>query len=149
MQQYELAGGQKAGQYADGTIASVEHKLGKGRTLLVGSFPGASYFLNHAAPTRAFFQGLLAWAGRKPAMTVSERGVQARLHSGPAGDYLWVVNPGREPRRVSITLDGARIAPVKSGMDVWQSGMPAVKANGLTVDVTVADRNVAVLQLTH
>jgi len=149
LQQYDLAGGQKAGQYSDGAVAAVEHKLGKGRTLLVGSFPGASYFLNHAASTRAFFAGLLPWAGRKPLMTVSETGVQARLHSGAGGDYLWVVNPGREPRKVSITLDGTRMAAVKSASEVWQPGTEAVKASGLRVDLTVGDRNVAVVKLQH
>jgi len=113
LQQYELAGGQKAGQYADGSIAAVEQRVGKGRTLLIGTFPGGSYFLNHAPETKAFFAGLLPWAGIKPLMTVSETGVQARLHSGAGGDYLWVVNPGRQPRTVSVTLNGARVAAVK------------------------------------
>jgi len=149
LQQYELTGGQKAGQYADGAIAAVEHKTGKGRTLLIGSFPGWSYFLNHASGTRAFFAGLLPWAGRKPLMTTGERGVQARLHSWAGGDYLWVVNHGREARTIRITLDNARMAPIRSAADVWQTVLPAVKVNGLTVDVAVADRNVAVVNLQH
>jgi beta-galactosidase len=150
LQRYEIAGGgQSAGQYADGTTAAVEHRTGKGRTLLIGSFPGASYFLNHAAGTRAFFAGILPWAGRKPLMTVRGRGVQARLHSGAGGDYLWVVNPGRETTSVSVTLDSARMAPIRSVVDVWQTSVPAAKANGLTLDVVVGDRDVAVLKLQH
>lgn len=147
MQQYELAGGQKAGEYSDGAIAAVERRAGKGRALLIGSFPGGSYFLNHSPSTKAFFAALLPWAGRKPLMTVNERGVQARLHSGAGGDSLWVVNPGREARTVSITLDPARVAAVKSAVDLWQKGMPPVKINGSTIDVAVSDRNVAVVKL--
>lgn len=149
LQQYELAGGQKAGEYADGAIAAVENKAGKGRALLIGSFPGGSYFLHHSAETRAFFAGLLSWAGSKALMTVSDRGVQARLHSGPSGDFLWVVNPGREARNVSVTIDRSRMAPIKAVTEAWQTGMPAAKVSGQTVDVTVADRNVAILKLQH
>jgi beta-galactosidase len=149
LQQYELAGGQKAGEYADGSVAAVENKVGKGRALLIGSFPGGSYFLHHSPQTRAFFAGLLAWSGRKPMMTVNETGVQARLHSGSGGDFLWVVNPGRETRTVSVTLDSARMQPVKSALDLWQTGMPPVKATGLRLDVSVGDRNVAIVKLQH
>jgi hypothetical protein len=48
-----------------------------------------------------------------------------------------------------VTLDSARMAPVKSAADVWQTGMPPVKTTGLRVDVPVADRNVAVVKLQH
>ena len=40
LQEYKLAGGQAAGQYANGHIAAVEHTFGGGKTLLVGTFPG-------------------------------------------------------------------------------------------------------------
>ena len=63
LQEYRLAGGQAAGQYANGHIAAVENASGSGKTLLIGTFPGGSYYRNHAAATREFFAGLLAWAG--------------------------------------------------------------------------------------
>src|SRR5581483_4754872 len=40
LQEYQLAGGTQAGQYANGHIAAVEHTFGKGKTLLIGTFPG-------------------------------------------------------------------------------------------------------------
>jgi hypothetical protein len=82
-------------------------------------------------------------------VTVSGRGVQARLHSGSGGDYLWVVNPGREATSVRVALDSARLAPIRSVADVWQTGVPPAKANGLTLDIVVGDRDVAVLKLQH
>lgn len=143
LQQFELTSGRKAGEFADGSIAAVEHTFGKGRTLLLGSFPGGSYFLNHAAGTRAFFAGLLKWAGISPCLQISESGMQARLHSGEGGTTLWVVNPGRTERTVSVTLD----RPCKRAQELWQKGTLPARVTDRKLQVTVQERNVAVLRL--
>jgi beta-galactosidase len=59
LQAYSLAGGAVAGNYDDGRVAAVEHQFGKGRALLIGSFPGGGYYLHHSASGKAFFAGLL------------------------------------------------------------------------------------------
>lgn len=142
LQEYRLAGGQAAGQYANGHLAAVEHAWGKGRALLVGTFPGGSYFRNHAPGTREFFAGLLAWAGVRPQLQCSDPDVQARLHRGPGGTYLWVVNPTRTARTVRISLP----APFGRAVDLWQeSNQPTVTGTLLTT--SVGDRDAAVLQL--
>ncbi len=51
-QDYDLHGGKAAGQYPNGNTAAVENTFGRGRTLLMGSFPGAGYFLHHAPETK-------------------------------------------------------------------------------------------------
>ena len=142
-QQYALAGGKQAGAYADNTIAAVEHTAGKGRTLLIGTFPGASYFLNHAPDTRAFFAGLLPWAGIKQRLTVNDPSLQARLHTGPGGTYLWVVNPGRAPRTATVTLT----ENYKSPKELWQSGTATPKLTNNQLQLTIQDRNAAVIRL--
>lgn len=147
LQQFELAGGKQAGAFANGAIAAVEQIAGKGRTLLLGSFPGASYFLHHTDGTRAFFAGLLQWAGLKPLSRISEPGLQARLHTGDGGTYLWVVNPGREPRTVTVTLDPSRAGTFTGGQEMWQLATPAVTVSKNQVRLTVQDRNAAVIRL--
>ena len=49
IQEYELAGGRDAGRHRNGHIGAVENSSGKGRTLLIGSFPGAGYFKHQTA----------------------------------------------------------------------------------------------------
>ena len=146
LQQYELAGGQKAGEFSPGKIAAVEYRAGSGRTLLIGTFPGASYFLKHEPSTREFFAGLLEWAGVKQWSTVSDPAVRARLHQGSGGTVLWVVNPTREPRTVTVTLD-ARAGKYAAAQELWQTGVDAPAVSGSQVKVTVSDRNVAVVRL--
>ena len=114
------------GQYANGHIAAVEHTFGSGKTLLIGTFPGGSYYRNHAAGTREFFAGLLAWAGVRQQVQSSDPAIKARLHKGAGGTYLWVINPTRTARNVKLHCH-----PLTSGQ--WTSGRnPAVRPSAAT-----------------
>ncbi|MBI4892047.1 MAG: beta-galactosidase trimerization domain-containing protein, partial [Acidobacteria bacterium] len=60
---FEISRGTVAGRFEDNSPAAVESTFGKGKTLLVGSYPSAAY---HSTPTpeaARWFAGLLAWAG--------------------------------------------------------------------------------------
>ena len=143
-QDYELRGGNAVGHYSNGAIAAVEHKFGQGRTLLIGSFPGAGYYLHHAAATKDLFASLLTMAGVAPQVTIDDNSVQARLHQGAGGTYLWVTNP--TPRQ---SKRQGRLAPAvqsyQSGEDIW--GKQSVAIDGRQVTVSVGGRDAAVIAL--
>jgi len=142
LQEYRLTGGQAAGQYANGHIAAVEHTFGSGKTLLIGTFPGGSYYRTHTAGTREFFAGLLPWAGIRQQVQSSDATVKARLHKGAGGTYVWVINPTRTAKDVKISLPSA----FQRAVDLWQeSGRPSVSGN--TLAVSVGDRNAGVIRL--
>jgi beta-galactosidase len=142
LQEYKTAGGQAVGQYANGHIAAVESAFEKGKTLLIGSFPGGGYFRSHAPSTREFFAGLLAWAGVQQQVQSSDPEVKARLHKGAGGAYLWVINPTRTARTVRISLPST----FQRAVELWQeSSHPTVSGN--TLATTVGDRNAAVIRL--
>ncbi|MGH9658675.1 MAG: hypothetical protein ACRD96_09035, partial [Bryobacteraceae bacterium] len=143
-QEYDAAGGTPVGKFDNGKTAAVEHRFGQGRTLLIGTFPGAGYFRHHSAGTRSFFASLLSWAGVAQKVRSSDPAVQARLHSGDGGVHLWVANPTREARTVTIALD-AKLGAFTRATDVWQK--QAQKARGREIEVAVEDRNVAVIRL--
>jgi hypothetical protein len=110
--------------------------------LLIGTFPGASYFLHHGPETKAWFTSLLDWAGVRQQVRVSDAEIKARLHTGPGGNWLWVVNPTRASRKASVTLRDGKFT---RGKDVWGSATPEFKDQ--TVTVALEDRNVAVIKL--
>ncbi|MGD1029501.1 MAG: alpha-amylase family protein [Opitutaceae bacterium] len=142
LQEYALAGGREAGQYANGHTAAVENTFGSGRTLLIGTFPGGAYDRSHAPATREFFADLLPWAGIQPKVQSSDPKVKARLHEGAGGTYLWVVNPTQTARTVKISLP----APFQKAIELWQeSSQPTVAGNEVTA--SVADRSAAVIRL--
>jgi len=142
LQEYKLSGGQAVGQFSNGHIAAVEHAFGKGNTLLIGTFPGGSYFRNHAPATRDFFAGLLDWAGVHPQLQCSDAQVKVRLHTGPGGTYLWAVNPTRAAKTVTIQL----ASKFQHAEELWQdSTHPTI--SGTTLTTTIEDRNAAVIRL--
>ena len=144
LQAYTASGGAAAGNYEDGRVAAVEHRFGKGKALLIGTFPGGGYYLHHSASQKAFFAGLLDWANAEPRLRNSAPGTQSRLHTGPGGTYLYLVNPGPSPREIAVTL-GASDGPFQTGDDLW--GGQKVSVTGRTVRATAGDRDVVVIRL--
>jgi beta-galactosidase len=138
-QVYRPTTGKAVGWYADESVAAVENHFGKGKTILIGTFPGAAYFKKQNAEARAFFERMLT---KKRRVTVSDSSVVARLHEGSGGSVLWVVNPSRQSKSVTITVDGGSWS---SATDLWSAARAQV--NGGVVRVTVADRDAAVIHL--
>ncbi|WP_374621736.1 beta-galactosidase [Devosia sp.] len=140
LQAYQPTTGRERGRFEDGRIAIVENRFGAGRTLLVGTHPGAGYFRTSSADNRRYFAEVFAWTGRTQQVAVSDNLVQARLHEGMAGRVLWLLNPTRERRRVSVTIDGR---PARLGAAFW-AGADADAAEDMA---TVPPRDVLVLRL--
>ncbi len=143
-QDYELRSGEAVGYYSNGHIASVANHFGQGRTLLMGSFPGAGYYRLPTSAAQEFFAGLLKMAGVSPQLSIDDRSVQARLHQGSGGTYLWVTNPTRSDRTVRISL-----APGAGNFtfaeDLW--GKQDVVLNHEQIVVKVPARDAAVIAL--
>jgi beta-galactosidase len=138
-QTYRLTTGKAIGQYSDGSVAAVENHFGKGRTVLIGTFPGAAYFKKPNAEARALFQSLLP---QKQRVTVSDPVVAARMHEGAGGQFLWVVNPTRQEKSISIQMDGSSW---RSAKDVWAGA--EVEVNSGAIRLTIPERDAAVLRL--
>jgi beta-galactosidase len=144
LQEYDPKDGHAVGHYANGHVAAVEHRYGKGKTLLIGTFPGAGYYLHHSPEAKTFFAELLAWAGIEQQVRTNSRSVQARLHSGAGGNYLWVVNPSRTDANVKVSL-GASAVQFNKAEDVW--GETRIAIAGRDISLTVAPRDAAVVVL--
>ncbi len=141
IQEYETKGGRAVGRHATGRTAAVEHSSGKGRTLLIGSFPGAGYFKRPTPQARTFFAGLLDWAGITRTLTVSDPLVKARLHRGPDGKVLYILNPTRQERPVVVELGEA----IRTAKDAWDT--KPVRVEGRKLSATIGDRDVAIVRL--
>lgn len=143
-QAYKAIGGTEAGQYSDGMTAAVQNKFGKGRTLLIGTFPGAGYYLHHDPATKDAFAALLKIAGITQTAKIDDTRVQARLHRGAGGAYLWVTNPTREERTVNIELS-PEAGSYNSGEDLW--GSRQVSFQGKQISINLPGRDAAVITL--
>jgi beta-galactosidase len=137
LQRYEPAGGTPTGFYADGSVAMVDHAPGRGRTRLIGTFPGYGRF-HHPGDAATFFRDLLAWAGKTPHVQSSDPALTARLHDGEGGTYLWVTNPTHEPRTAVLTLSD-KCGPYAAGALLWGEHSPAVAGRSITLAVEARD----------
>jgi len=143
-QNYELKGGKAVGHYSDGAIAAVEHQFGSGKTLLIGSFPGAGYYLHHETETKEMFAGFLKMAGATPQVLIDDNAVQARLHQGQGGTYLWVTNPTTTTRKVKVSLERGT-GSFTSAEDLW--GKQAVVISSRQIAMNLPPKDGAVIAL--
>jgi beta-galactosidase len=142
-QDYDLAGGKAAGQYSNGNIAAVENSFGSGRTVLIGTFPGAGYYLHHGAATKELFASFLKMTGLTQQVAIDDTTVQARLHQGAGGTHLWVTNPTRTPTQVAITLASGDF---QSAEDVWSGAAVTQSGRSYSMNVPARDAIVAMLR---
>lgn len=144
LQEYQPAGGTVAGHYANGHPAAIEHQAGSGRTLLVGTFPGGGYYLQHSPAAKAFFASLLAKAGITPQLQTDNPKTQARLHTGAGGTYLWVTNPSRTPATVTVSLQSG--TSFRKATDLWGDREIALQGRKLTLALPPRDGAVVKLE---
>src|SRR6185437_5799984 len=144
LQEYDTADGQAVGKYANGHVAAVENRHGKGRTLLIGTFPGAGYYLHHSPESKAFFVELLKFANVTPRLENANTAVQCRLHEGPGGNYLWITNPTRSEATTTVSI-GATGPQFQSATDLWENHRVAI--NGRSITITLPGRDGAVIAL--
>ena len=95
LQSYTATTGKPRGAFSDGRLAVVENTHGKGRTLLVGTHPGVAYFKTSSAENLSYFAMVFEWTGRSRHLTIDNSSLLARLHRGPGGGAIYVLNPTR------------------------------------------------------
>jgi beta-galactosidase len=91
--------------FADGRPGAVESRYGKGKAITVGSYLAAAYAAKPDEAGRRFFQGLLAWAGVKPELSMTGDGEFRWLELGRER-ILFVFNHGSNATRVQLNLPG-------------------------------------------
>lgn len=140
LQSYRLEGGTDLGRFAEGDIAVVEHRHGAGRTLLVGTNPSVAYYETSDPANLGYFAGVIAWAGLRRHVALSNHVLIARLHEGPAGRFLWLVNPTRQHQQTRVSLAAGDLAGAEVAWPISGSF-----ADGAMVDVPA--RDVVILRL--
>jgi beta-galactosidase len=102
-----LPGARIVAQFADRQPAIVENHYGKGKAILIGSFPALAYQRQHEASTRKLFLALARAAGVTPEVMVSGTGTSEievrRLESNEA-QVVFVFNHADHPADTVISI---------------------------------------------
>ncbi len=104
LQTYSVVQGKAFGDMEDGRVIAVMNSHGKGRTLLIGSYPSRGYYCHHDEESRRFFADLFPLFGRQQRLKCSNPKIAARLQKGEGGTYLWLVNYSAEAENTKIIL---------------------------------------------
>ncbi len=116
------------GAPALGDPAIVWSPVGKGRAVMIGSFPAALYEQEQQPTTGEFLQAMAAWAGVRPSVGVTGAAgiVEARLLRSPAATLLIAINHGETAQEVTLTLpqelSALRGANLETGAPVRLAG---------------------------
>lgn len=120
-QVYTAVGGQVLAQFGDGGPALISHTHGKGATLLVGSHLSAGHFNaleaggNGSAP---WWRYCADWANITPNVSAGHPDLIARRHASESAEYIWVLNPMRQPAKARLSIEGRDI----TGTPLWLDG---------------------------
>ncbi|MDP6455294.1 MAG: beta-galactosidase [SAR202 cluster bacterium] len=147
IQKYALQGGKDVGWFDDGDIAVVENAHGKGKTLLIGTFPGYGYFHHDSPSSREFFAGLLKWIGSAQHVESSNPVITARLQQGGGGLYLWAVNPSRAPQKTRLTVSGNWTLSGQT-RTLWGDQAPTTEGQSVRLEINGRDGMVIALAQT-
>ncbi len=104
LQVYRMREALPCGQLEDGRTVAAENRYGKGKTLLIGTFPSEAYLRRGDENTRRFFGELLAFAGKQPYVRCDNHLVKARLQRSADAWYLWAVNYGEARQKANIAV---------------------------------------------
>jgi beta-galactosidase len=144
-QSYKVEGGQAIGHYKDGSAAVVQHTYGKGKTMLVGTYPSAGYYHAHESGNVDYFSNVLEWAGVSQHIKLSDSSVQARLSRQVDGAlFIWILNPHREAKNVELELSD-EFGAWRAGKLYW--GDSEWAQDGSKLQVAVPGRDVLIFGL--
>ncbi|WP_274650967.1 beta-galactosidase [Paenibacillus humicola] len=144
LQSYAPTTGTVRGTYADGRVAAVQHSFGKGKAMLVGTFPSEGYFRTKDENGMEYFRRVFAWSGGNQSVKVNGPHLRVRLQDGAGGKFAWILNPHRESAEAEIEIS-PQFAKIASCKVLWGDPNTAVRDNLFSIRVPAKDA--IVLQL--
>ena len=97
-------GGTPVAEYSDGSVAIVDNDFGKGKTRVIGTFPGATYLRTLDHEPELLIRDALRYAKVHPTVEPLDGFIKARVHKGPGGIFLWALNTSYDSITSDITL---------------------------------------------
>jgi hypothetical protein len=129
-------------RFAGEAAAITDARFGRGRAILIGTFPAAAYEQDQAksAGAGALLAALIESAGARPAISISAPAgmVDARLLDAGTSTILIAINHDTAPHDVTLRLPAALAGP-------WRQIDGAARISGSTIEWSARARDVLVL----
>ena len=105
-QSYKLNGAKCLAKYGDGRIAAVSHAYGKGKTVLIGTFPSEAYNRTESKEVEQLFAQLLKSTGAAQLAATDNRDVTVRVSENDGVKFVWAINHCYETVKTAVTVAG-------------------------------------------
>ena len=145
-QEYQITTAEPKGTYDNGSIAVADHRFGKGKTRLIGTFPSYGHYHRPDTNSKRFFADVLAWGGVDQLVKVDKKHVIARIHKNEDHHYLWIINHTQNALEVSLELS-SRLGPFTGGQLHWGGDESTLRVNGDRINTKVNGHDATILKL--
>ncbi len=145
-QEYQITTAEPRGTYDNGSIAVADHRFGKGKTRLIGTFPSYGHYHTPGPNSKRFFADVLAWGGVDQLAKVDKEHVIARIHKNEDDHYLWIINHTQDALEVSLELSTG-LGPFTGGQLSWGGDESTLQVNGNRIKTKVDGHDATVLKL--
>ena len=138
LQSYTTTTGIEIAKYDDGKVAVVDNSFGKGKTRLIGTFPGYGYYKHQDMGTKQFFKEVLNWAGIEQNVIVDDERINARLQKSENDSFLWVGNHAREDIETEVGIS-KKFGKIRDCKPVWGEEFIVLSDNHLKIKIPARD----------
>ncbi len=144
----QLFSARKLAGYPDGSPAVTINTYGKGKAVLIGTYPGLACQETDRKNAAAFLKEIVKFVGIKPVVSSNDSQVKARLHRGKERDYLYILNESRKQKRVKVDVSSG-VAHYRRAVELKAAGKNpeySMVKNGMEISVNPRDGIVLRLQ---
>lgn len=146
-QKIKIVSAKKLAGYPDSSPAVTVNNYGKGKAVVIGTYPGMTYCRTGDKRISDFLKGLIRLLGISPLVSSNDSNVKARFHRGNAGDYLYVLNCGRQQKKTMLEIS-KKAGFYRKMAEINLSGEPLSSLQAKNrVDVKVGSRSGTILKL--
>jgi beta-galactosidase len=122
--------------YADGRVAVVENRFGRGKVRLVGTMAGYGYKLHPKAEHLRFFASVLPFAGHTQYIRADyNTGLIARLWANDSDTFLWCLNQQSYRQHALLRVDDSlarftAATPLRGSVATLENGLLSFDIEG-------------------
>lgn len=145
LQTYELTTAKDCGRLSDGKIIAAQNYYGKGKTLIIGTYPSASYFDTSDKNNKKFFSDILRFAGVTQKIKTDNAQIIIRMQKSESSTYIWALNTSSSEQQATITISDEK--PYSNVSKIYWGNSPIENEDTNVFKLNIPAKDAAVFEI--